>query len=285
MVTLTGTKAFLGALASARQVCFEAYLLHPGSVLDALGRAARKGARVTVRLDGQPYLDPSGSMRRANAAAVARLRAAGADAALCDASTEMHMKAAVIDGVAYLDDRNFNTRGDTIVRDDSRGDVASLRAAFAGRPWPRSRVFWTNKGDALAGEAKLLETARHARMVDVQTESFDASNAVCAALKRLAARGVHCRLLVSSQTLDAKECRVLGLLQQSGVAVRTANSNEKLAIVDGRNAWIGSSNATSTYYDALQKDWGLRTEAPNVTHELQRRFQRNWKRSVALRVV
>ncbi|MDQ6823662.1 MAG: phospholipase D-like domain-containing protein [Candidatus Eremiobacteraeota bacterium] len=285
MLTLTSTNEVLGALASARRICFTAYLLHPGRVLDALADAARNGARVTVRLDGQPYADHGGSIARANAAAVAALRAAGADAAVCDAGTKMHMKAVVVDGVAYLDDRNFNNRGDTIVRDDSRRDIASLRAAFANRPWPRSRTFWTNKGDALAGEARLLQSAPHTRSVDVQTESFDASNAVCAALQLLAARGVRCRLIVSSQTMNAKELRALHLLQRRGVAVHTSVSDDKLAIVGDRRAWVGSSNATSTYYDADQKDWGLRTNLPTVTRELQRRFQCNWKRSDALRVV
>lgn len=286
MVSLSGTNAFLGAIRSGRRVYLAAYFLHPGRVLDALEGAARNGGRITVRLEGHPFDDASGSIRRTNAAAVGRLRAAGADAALSESSPgEFHIKAAVIDGVAYLDDRNFNVRGDTIVRDDSRRDVAALKAALTGRPFPLGKRFWTNKADALAGEARLLGTAAHARKVDVQTESFSSFNAVCRALRRLAAVGVRCRLIVTSQTMNTKERRALCWLQGLGVEVRAANSNEKMAVVDGRRAWVGSSNATSTYYDAAQKDWGLRTDTRDVARDLERRFQANWKSSTAFRVV
>lgn len=192
------------------------------------------------------------------------------------------MKAALLDGAAYLDDRNFNERGDTIVRDDSWRDIAALKAALADRPWPRGRTFWTNKGDALAGEARLLRTALHARAVDVQTESFGASNAVYAALKGAASQGVRCRLIVAPKDINPKELRAISILQALGVEVRAAKSNEKFALVDGQKAWIGSSNATSAYYNADQKEWGLRTAARALTRELERRFAENWNAALPL---
>lgn len=240
---------------------------------------------MTVRLEGRPFGDVHGRLRRANVMAAARLRAAGADAAIVNSPggrAQLHMKAAVIDGAAYLDDRNFNERGDTIVRDDSRRDIAALEAALAGRPWRRGQTFWTNKGDALAGEARLLQSALHARAVDVQTESFSGSNAVYTALKRAASQGVRCRLIVSPQAMTSKELRALTQLQACGVQVRASKSNEKVALVDGRKAWIGSSNATSTYYDAGQKEWALRTAARAPARELERRFAHNWHAAVPL---
>jgi len=270
----------LRAIRNARRLYLAAYFLHPGRILTALERAARLGRRVTVRLEGRPFGDVDGTLRRANLEAVARLRAAGADALLLDSTAAnrptLHIKAAVLDGVAYLDDRNFNDRNDTIVRDNGRRDVSALKAALADRPWPRGRTFWTNKGDALAGEARLLQTAAHARRVDVQSESFGASNAVYSALKRLASRGVRCRLIVASQIITPHELRALTILQACGVTVREGKTNEKMALVDGRKSWIGSSNATSAYYDADQKDWGLRTDARATARELEGQFVENW---------
>ena len=266
---------------SARDVLLTAYTLRPGVVLDSLENAARRGDRVTVRLEGNPYADSSGDLSAQNRRVVRELRRLGADAKLVDTNArngpELHMKAAICDGVAYLDDRNWPDGGDTIVRDDFRADVSAVRtAALSGRA-SRSAEFSTSKRDALWSERRLLDSARKAQRVDVESESFGAGSGVYGALKRLAQSGVPCRLIVSRRDLHPQSKRALCALAQAGVGVRVSDSDEKMAIVGGARAWIGSANATSSFPNGNEIEWGLRTDAPDVLRHLARRFSGTWR--------
>lgn len=265
---------------SARSVLLTAYTLRPGSMLDAVEEAARRGARVTVRLEGSPYADPTGALTANNKRIVRELRRLGADAKVVDTNARngpaLHMKAAVCDGVAYLDDRNWPNSGDTIVRDDFAADIAAIRsAALFGRA-DHTPEFSTSKRDALWAERRLLAGAGRAKRVDVESESFGAGSGVYGELKQLATSGVSCRLIVSRRDLNDKSRRALTALAQSGVAVRISDSDEKMAVVDGARGWIGSANATSAFANGDQIDWGLRTDAPDVLHHLSRRFAATW---------
>lgn len=256
-------------------------------MLNALEEAARRGARVTVRLEGCPYADASGGLARENRQAVKALRGLGADAKLADTNARngpaLHMKAAVCDRVAYLDDRNWPARGDTIVRDDFRADVAAIESAALAHGTIHTREVWTNKRDALWAERRLLSSAAHAKRVDVESESFGSGSGVYGALKALAQSGVSCRLIVARRDLNAKSKRALASLAQAGVAVRVSESDEKMAIADGKRAWIGSANATSSFKNGDQIDWGLRTDAPDVLKHLSRRFEATWRAAAPYR--
>ncbi len=266
---------------TARSVLLTSYALRPGTMLESLERAARRGARVTVRLEGHPYGDTGGELAAANKRAARELRRLGADAKLVDTNARngpaLHMKAAVCDGVAYLDDRNWPERGDTIVRDDFRADVSAIRsAALRGRA-ERTPEFSTDKRDALWSERSLLAGAHNAKHVDVESESFGAGSGVYGALKTLAESGVSCRLIVSRRDLNDRSKRALTALAQAGVSVRVSDSDEKMAIVDGTRGWIGSANATSAFANGDQIDWGLRTDSPDVLRHLSRRFVTTWQ--------
>jgi len=281
MISISSQKQVLRAIGSARSVLLTAYTLRPSPMLNALEAAARRGARVTVRLEGCPYGDTSGALARENREAVKALRGLGADATLADTNARngpaLHMKAALCDRVAYLDDRNWPVRGDTIVRDDFRADVAAIESAALGRGTVHTREFWTSKRDALWAERRLLASAAHAKRVNVESESFGAGSGVYGALKALAQSGVSCRLVVAQRDLNAKSKRALASLAQAGVAVRVSESDEKMAIADGKRAWIGSANATSPFQNGDQIDWGLRTNAPDVLRHLNRRFAETWR--------
>jgi len=265
---------------SAQSVLLTSYTLRPGPTLDALEDAARRGARVTVRLEGRPYADATGELRAENRLAVKALRRLGADAKLVDTNGRngpaLHMKAAVCDGVAYLDDRNWPGQGDTIVRDDFRADVAAVESAALQRRADRTQEFWTSKRDALWAERRLLSGATNAKRVDVESESFGTGSGAYGALKLLAKAGVPCRLIVARRDLNDKSKRALASLAQAGVAVRVSDSDEKMAIVDRTRAWIGSANATSSFANGDQIDWGLRTDKPDVLKHLSRRFDTTW---------
>jgi phosphatidylserine/phosphatidylglycerophosphate/cardiolipin synthase-like enzyme len=286
MIQTATASDVLSAIARSRATLVSAYVLRPGKLLDALEAAARRGAHVTVRLEGRPYAGgdcaQQAQLAAENGAAVAQLRDAGADAAMVDTQDSngpaLHLKAAVCDGVAYLDDRNWPGDGqDTIVRDDFSRDVAAIEGALLHRYARPSKWFWTTKAQALRGEMRLLYGAQHAKRVDVESESFGPGSGTYGALKALAAAGVQCRLLVSQRDVNAKTQAVLEDLQRLGVQVRAGDFDEKMAVVDGARAWTGSANATHPNGD--QVDWGLRTDSPDVVQALESRFEAHWNHS------
>jgi len=87
---------------------------------DALIRAAERGAHVAVTLQADPYRNPDG--KRDNREAARLLSTAGAEVTLLPSTrAPFHLKAAVCDGVAYLDDRNWTARGpEMVIADDDR---------------------------------------------------------------------------------------------------------------------------------------------------------------------
>lgn len=226
-------------------------------MLDALESAARRGAKVRVRLEGRPSPDAAGGLRRHNVTVISELRACGADASLIDedGTATLHAKAATIDGTLYADDVNF------------AGSGTLLRA----RPAPRTLVW--RKSEALELEARLLERARVP--VAVETESLGSGNAVYSALERIGRAGLHPRLLVSREALTTKERSLAARLNAAGVQIRACGANEKLAIA-GDCAWIGSANATSAYLRPQTCDWALSTRRRAVRDYLSERFERRW---------
>lgn len=264
MISLSSGIELQRALQNAREVDFAAYMLSP-AMERALEAAARRGARVRVRLNG--CFPDARDLLRANRDAVRRLRALRADARLVHRTEgdgpPLHLKAAICDGVAYLDDCNFRagTR-DTVVR--------------AGRS---TRGVELDKKSALDAEAALLRAA-HRGTVEVESESLGYSP-VYSALKQLAQHGVHCRLLVSEYGARGNYSAAAHHLADAGVDVRIANSDEKFALC-GTRGWIGSANATSYYLHPDQLDWGAATSNTTLLRALHVKFAQNWRSSKAL---
>ena len=224
---------------------------------DALTGAARRGAHVAVTLQADPYRNPFGS--RCNAEAARVLRAAGAGVSLLPSErTPFHLKAAVCDGVAYLDDRNWTKRGpEIVVADDDPRDVGLVRDALAGRGGA-DRALATRKDVALSREVALVDGACGIP-VTVETERV-ATSPLTRALERHARSGAKTTLIVApSKSRGAREKSAIAQLAADGVIVREGGSNQKLALA-GRVAWIGSGNATgASGRSAAQLEWGLRT--------------------------
>jgi hypothetical protein len=263
-IALETTAGFTAALRSAHRIELSSYTLHPSPVLGALEAAARRGAEVRVRLDGNPL---GTTLQHDNVAAVAELRAAGVDAALTGPDEPaLHVKAALVDGVAWLDDRNWaGTANERIVRVDDPSTVA------------------TTKADALARELDVIERAGGAEL-DVESESFG-NGAIYRALLRRAEAHLPTRLIVAgreaAEPRNGAERTCLAHLAALGVAVRTGDRrahdlNDKLA-VSADAAWVGSANATYEGGPAgEQRDWGVATAATEVVDGLRSAFERNW---------
>ena len=289
MMALSSTPELLDALEHARDVSLIAYTLPKGRVLDGLTAAAKAGAHVRVRLEGYIYKD-DGKVTAANAAAVAQLRAAGADATLVHRDQHapgamLHCKAALVDGELFLDDRNWPDDGaDTIVRDDFPRDRQIVADAVAGREDAPTPFFAVAKREALAAEARLLREARGGDDVIVESESFGANNRVFRALDSLGQAGARVRLLVSARDLqgNTNEAGALRKLSGDGVTVRVCDADEKLAVVRDSRGWIGSANATAAFDHPDQLDWSARTDAASILAHLRRTFDARWKSATPL---
>lgn len=256
-LALSSVRAVLARIATAHDVAFGSYVLPRGAVRDALAAAASRGAHVAVTLQADPYRNPFGA--RANAQAARLLAKAGAAVLMLPRDrAPFHLKAALCDGVAYLDDRNWTKRGpETVVADDGARDVVLMRDALAARGGTHAALA-TRKDDALRREVDLVESAGRAAVV-VETERA-ATSPLIRALERHALAGAPTTLVVGRTSRhSAREAGALAALAAAGVDVREGGRNEKLALV-GARAWIGSANATgASGRSAGQLDWGLLT--------------------------
>ena len=292
-IALSSGPAFCAAVKIARTIDFAAYTLRPGAAREALLAAARSGAAVRVRLERDPLDDGAGSLHCANADSVAILRSAGVDAALRDTGEPpVHMKAAVVDGVAWLDDRNWTGARETIVRDDESDDVARLARSLRGlddsngadgAPPPHLA---TTKATAQALEAALIEAAGRASLC-IESESFG-NGAIYDALLVRAKSQLSTRLLVAGREATAAgpagdlERRRLTRLAALGVDVRTGTTggrelDEKIAVA-GLSGWVGSANATyAGGADGEQRDWGLASSDAQLVDALRAAFEANWR--------
>jgi hypothetical protein len=284
MIALDNAAGFVRALARAHDVSLTAYTLHDGPVLRGLEAAAERGARVVVRVERDPLDDRAGTLHRQNAAALTALRAAGATAReTAPGEPVLHLKAAVVDGTAWLDDRNWAGGGaERIVRDTARADVAAVASALAGGPGGNGRLA-TTKAAAQRLEAGVIDRAGAGPLL-VESESFG-NGAIYSALLRRARAHRPTRLIVAGREAAEAGNRLerahLQRLAQLGVRIRVGNPrradlDEKLAVAP-RAGWVGSANATYARGPAgAQRDWGLATRSAPVVDGLRAAFERNW---------
>ncbi len=273
-VALSSSDEVVRAVQQGRDVGFTAYTLRPGRFAAGLEAAAGRGAHVRVVLEAHPYDGGTGELARANAEMVSELRSHGVAAELHDAGkASLHMKAAVVDGVAFLDDRNWPDDGrDTIVRTADRDDVAAVRSAIAGKPGSDAHL-WTQKDEATRAEAATIRGAP-GHDVAFESESFG-YGPVYGALRARAKAGDRVRVLVQSLDLagSPRAAAALRKLAEAGAQVRVGNSDEKIAVA-GDRAWVGSANATAGRPKTI--DWGMRTKIPALVTALRSRYEANW---------
>jgi phosphatidylserine/phosphatidylglycerophosphate/cardiolipin synthase-like enzyme len=267
-----------GRIAGASRVALSAYTLEPrGEMVRALDAAASRGARVSATLEGFSGRADARDLRRVALANARDLRAHGVRVRLGTGGRDaVHLKAAVVDGTAFLDDRNWAARGETIVATTDPGEVGAVRDAIDGRPRDAGALA-TDKRSALEREAEAIR--RGGDHVDLETESFG-PGIVATALRERAAGGAHVRLLVNdhiaSETRARGERALLRELARAGVEVHVSCASEKLCVA-GDRGWVGSANATSA--GEPMTDWGLTVEDPSLLGTLATTFERNWTAS------
>lgn len=280
MISLSSTPAMLAAMRTAKDITFSAYFLRPGGPVEqVLLDAIKRGAHVTVRLNG--YFD-NGPKRLLdwNKQAVRDLKRVHADAKMVHLSDKdgpmLHLKAAVCDSVAFLDDRNWTAGRDIVLRDTTPGEVSAIRAA-AGYARAACKNIALTKAEALNRESDVIDSPRN-RRVDIESETMTWHSPVYSAIKRHA-NDIHFRVLLSSQHLSGTTKKTIGYLETMHVDVRMVDSSDKIAIAGGERAWVGSANATATWPDPNESDWGYSTDTKRFVRALQSRFNVNWRAS------
>ena len=270
------------AVQRAEDVKLSAWLLGSGALVRALEAAGDRGAHVSVQLESQPYDDSKAAsrrLRRANADVAAELRAHGVRVRLrALPGVPFHLKAAVVDGTAYLDQRNWRRGDETIVATRRASDVALIREALRGNGGADGSLA-TRKDQALALELDVIERAPPGVPIRFESESFG-SGPIAAALEARARAGGDVRVVVDRREVNEAsgggERDALARLRRAGAQVRIGRGVSK-ACVAGDAAWTGSANATRGNGESL--DWGIRTRARALVDALACDFERCWSRA------
>jgi len=282
MASRIGLADFGAALASAQEIALGSFELAPNQrIVRELEAAADRGAAVTVTLSSSATWLPDaarGALLAGNQAVADDLRARGADVRFAGPGEMFHAKAAVVDGIAYLDDRNWASSGpQTMLRiADPAASEAVLRALREAPPSSLgSPDLALTKTAALSLEAAVLGRPG-APEVDVETETFS-TGPIAEALTASARAGVPTRLIVAGdwqERSDPKESAALLAARAAGVEIRTAGISEKLAIA-GDVAWTGSANASWSGEHSI--DWGFVAREKPLVDELAAAFAGNWR--------
>jgi hypothetical protein len=266
------------AITNAHSICFSTYVFTDDAFY-ALESAATNGAKVTVVL---PVEEQAEDQARAD-----QLAQGGATIVWDDGSSTppLHAKLAIVDGVAFLDGRNWDD-GDVVITDGNRADFSAIENALNLHP-TSSKNLDTLKSAALMHEAAFLSGVkiRKGLLIRFMSESFGTDSDVVSALENAAKGGgrVEAIVLGSYVSGDSSEIAALDALKAGGVSVRLnpASGSEKMLLAGNlHRAWFGSANATS-YGEQWSNyiDWGLNVTAEPVLGKLDSYFTSVWKTS------
>ncbi len=265
--------SFENVIAKGKNIRFSTYLLSPSSTLEqALVNAAKGGATLEVSLPSDSYVQSLGDVYQEDMESAQSIEAAGGTV-MWDAGTQspdnepLHAKLAIVDGVAYLDGRNWDS-SDVIVSETASADLTAIGNAIALTPTD-SPYLDTVKQDALALETTFVNDTP-GTTIDFMTESFGAGNVANALIARAKAGATVHAIVLSSDTSQTEDA-TLTQMQQAGIDVELnpASGSEKLTII-GNSAWFGSSNATAG--SPYQIDWGAVFSSSSVLSTLQSNF-------------
>ncbi len=255
--------AALAAVDDAPSVELSAYSLSTRTAMyRRLVAAARRGARVDVVVSGSGMAYAV----RANE----RLAASAPQLHVRLTAEPLHVKALLAGGRVFLDDRNWAMQ--SLVIELPPGAAAAVRRALDGDATVAYGGVTFSKGASLRREAQLLATARS--RILLESESFGADNPVYDALRAALRRGIAIRVLVNAEDArgDEHEAGAIAALERAGAHVAYTSATDKLAIVDGRAAWVGSSNASEGVLEQI--DWGVTTTDGRMLRQIEGAFEK-----------
>ncbi len=282
-----GTKPVTSAIAAAtHSVWVEVYLLTDTPVIAALEDARQRGVDVRVMLEEHPYgFDVVSPQRTLQTLTTAGIQAKFADTAY----TYTHAKMLIIDeATLYILTANLSQSGlggSSLGRNrefgviDTHGEDVAEAAAIFQADWNRTRpvlhdpnmvvspVNSRTKVTALIASAQTSLLIEDEEMYDVSSED---------ALIAAARRGVSVRLILPGAT-DIEAADVVRL-KAGGVQLVYVSApyiHAKVIVADGRLAFVGSENFSSTSLDE-NREVGLLLADTMALATITTTFERDW---------
>ncbi len=260
------------------------YLLSDRQVIDALEASRRRGVRVRVMLEENPYGSGPG-----NRAVFDRLRTTTIATRWSPSGFQLsHDKYAVADhkvalvGTANWTHSAFTDNREFLIEDSDPRDVDQLATLFDA-DWGHQSfsvndehlvISPTNSRTdflALIGSARKTLHVEAEEIQDAQVES---------ALIEAASRGVEVEVLIPGST-SGPDRNAAGAerLTAGHVQVRRLRNpyvHAKAIVVDGEEAFIGSENVSTSSLDQ-NREVGLLVSDAAVVRRVEETFSRDWK--------
>jgi hypothetical protein len=199
----------------------------------------------------------------------------------------LHAKLAIVDGVAYLDGRNWDT-DDVTITDGVPADYTAIENALNLNPTSSTNLD-TLKSNAIAREDAFINGSGAKSGVTLQfmSESFGSDTNTVTALENAAIAGATVEVIVlsSDESGNSTEEAALNAMKADGVQIRLnpASGSEKMTLISNQStAWFGSANATTSSTTATNYiDWGMTVTSASVISTLESYFNSTWSSSTA----
>lgn len=277
-----GATPLIEELDAARDsISIEIYLLTDDDILSALFRARDRGVIVRILLEKDPY---GGSNQQPEI--FATLHEGGIQVRWNPAAKRFsHIKMIVIDQrVALI--MNLNLTYSALTKNRELAVVTTDPALVDHA----ARIFendWEGKDGSIPGPLIVSpDTSRSTilGLVDQSTTTLDIYAEVItdkefvAAVESALARGVRVRIIMTQAYGQDMRTEPVGALVRLGAQLHTLASpyiHAKLIMVDGREAFIGSQNYTSTSMDQ-NREVGIIVSEPSNLLRIQRAFDRDF---------
>ena len=260
------------------------YLLSDRDVINAVEASRRHGVRVRVMLEENPYGSGPG-----NRSVFDRLSAAGVATRWSPPTFKLsHDKYAIVDqktalvGTANWSRSAFEHNREYLVEDTDPRDVGQLEGLF-NADWERQSFQVSDEHLVISpinSRGDFLELARSARQsLHLETEEVQDTQ-VEGALIDAAKRGVDVRVIIPGPA-GRSDANAMGAsrLRAAGVQVRRLRNlyvHAKDIVVDGREAFIGSENASAPSLDE-NREVGLLISDPTAVRRVERTFSHDWE--------
>ncbi len=279
-----GEQVILDAINNAHQsVWLEMYLLTDKNIIQALENAAGRHLEVRVMLEPNPV--GGGSPQ----STLDALKAAGASTEFTNPSfTLTHEKGLIIDGnTAFIMTSNFTYSAlngknrEYGIIDTVPQDVNEVISIF-NADWSRSTVQLSDANivvspvNARSDLMTLISSAQTSLIIEAE-ELFDTN--IAQAIASDAQRGVQVEVVLPApQTQPDSNGSGIATIKAAGAQVKEDPQlimHAKMLVVDGKQAFVGSENFSSTSLDS-NRELGLLFSDPQIISTLQQTFNQDW---------
>lgn len=279
-----GEQVILDSINNAHQsVWLEMYLLTDKNIIQALEDAAGRHVDVRVMLEPNPF--GGGSSQPTLDA----LKAAGASTEVTNPSFKItHEKGMIIDAnTAFIMTSNFTYSAlngknrEYGVIDTVPQDVKGVIDIF-NADWDRGTVQLSDANlvvspvNACNDLTTLISSAQKSLIIEAE-ELYDTN--IAQAIAADAQRGIQVQVVLPTpQTQPDSNSSGIATIKAAGAQVKEDPQlimHAKMLVVDGKQAFVGSENFSTTSLDS-NRELGLLLSDPQIISTLQQTFNQDW---------